>query len=120
MDVYCSYCSNLRSPWYCPHCDQTSTRRWNVSTHIKRKHPRQFNPYDLMKKIAMTDSYYERRTQTFSDSSNSIWPRIDWSDLQQITKRSAKVRNLLEESTYLSKIEQMDLLIAIYNQMQSK
>ncbi len=30
----------MRNPrkWYCRHCDQTSTRHWNLKIHIQRKH----------------------------------------------------------------------------------
>ena len=28
----------MRDPYYCPYCDQRSTRRWNLEIHIKRKH----------------------------------------------------------------------------------
>ena len=28
----------MRDPYYCPYCDQRSTRRWNLDVHIKRKH----------------------------------------------------------------------------------
>jgi hypothetical protein len=28
----------MRIPYYCPHCHQQSTRRWNLDVHIKRKH----------------------------------------------------------------------------------
>ena len=28
----------MRNPYYCPHCDHRSTRRWNLDVHIKRKH----------------------------------------------------------------------------------
>jgi hypothetical protein len=28
----------MRVPYYCPHCDQRSTRRWNLDVHIKRRH----------------------------------------------------------------------------------
>lgn len=27
-----------REPWHCPNCSQTSTRLWNLRTHIKRRH----------------------------------------------------------------------------------
>jgi hypothetical protein len=27
-----------RQKWHCPHCSQTSSRRWNLMTHIGRKH----------------------------------------------------------------------------------
>jgi len=32
------YIWNMRSLYSCPHCNQTSTRRWNLETHIKRLH----------------------------------------------------------------------------------
>jgi hypothetical protein len=28
----------MRHAYTCPHCDQCSTRRWNLDVHIKRKH----------------------------------------------------------------------------------
>jgi len=28
----------MTTRWYCPHCVQSSTRNWNLKTHIKRKH----------------------------------------------------------------------------------
>jgi hypothetical protein len=28
----------MRIPYYCPYCDQHSTRRWNLDVHIKRRH----------------------------------------------------------------------------------
>jgi hypothetical protein len=79
-----------------------------------------FNPFDLMKNMVMTDSYYEPRIQTLSNTSNSFWPEIDWSDPQQFMERSTKIRNLLEQSKNLSKMELGHLLVQIYNQMQSK
>ena len=30
--------SRSRQKWHCPHCSQTSSRRWNLKTHIGRKH----------------------------------------------------------------------------------
>jgi hypothetical protein len=28
----------MRVPYYCPYCNQRSTRRWNLDVHIKRRH----------------------------------------------------------------------------------
>ena len=28
----------MRVPYYCPYCNQRSTRRWNLDIHIKRRH----------------------------------------------------------------------------------
>jgi hypothetical protein len=28
----------MKVPYYCPYCDQRSTRRWNLDVHMKRKH----------------------------------------------------------------------------------
>jgi hypothetical protein len=30
--------SRSRQKWHCPHCSQTSSRHWNLKTHIGRKH----------------------------------------------------------------------------------
>lgn len=30
--------SRSRQKWHCQHCSQTSSRRWNLKTHIGRKH----------------------------------------------------------------------------------
>jgi hypothetical protein len=73
-----------------------------------------------MKNTVLTDSYYEPRIQTISNSSNSFWPEIDWSDPQQFMERSTKFKNLLEESKNLSKMELGYLMVAIFSQMQSK
>jgi hypothetical protein len=35
----------MRIPYYCPYCDQRSTRRWNLDVHIKRKHGGSSGPY---------------------------------------------------------------------------
>ena len=28
----------MKEPYICPHCDQRSTRWWNLEIHMKRKH----------------------------------------------------------------------------------
>jgi len=28
----------MREPYICPYCNQSSTRRWNLDVHIKRRH----------------------------------------------------------------------------------
>jgi len=66
--------------------------------------------------MVMMDSYYEPRKQSISNRSNSFIPEIDWSDPQQSRERSTKTKKILEESRYLSKLELMYLVIAIYNQ----
>jgi hypothetical protein len=30
--------SRSKQKWHCPHCSQTSSRHWNLKTHIERKH----------------------------------------------------------------------------------
>jgi hypothetical protein len=42
----------MPDPWYCPHCVQSSTRNWNLKTHIKRKHNGAGNP---VQKTGFTD-----------------------------------------------------------------
>ena len=113
----------MKSPWYCPYCEQTSTRKWNLSTHIQRKHRGLYNPIpDMkqvtvfpipeMKQVTVFDSY---SFQQKPESSNSFLPQFDMYDPMQIFEKSTKFQNLLQEIKQLSKIEINFLLLAIYN-----
>jgi len=108
----------LKSPWYCPYCEQTSSRKWNVSTHIQRRHPGKYNPFDVLKDIVFTDSHYAQPVPARLNSSNSS-AEIDWSDPLQVVNRSTKIQDIMEEIKRLNKFEQTWLLIAIYKLQQS-
>ena len=40
-----------------PYCKQNCMRRWNLSTHIQRKHPGQFNPILELKRLGLIESH---------------------------------------------------------------
>lgn len=103
---HCSYCSNCII-WNllnnCPYCDQVSTRRSNISTHIQRKHKGLDDPFKLAKKIVMTDPL--NLAQNTYDFSNSFLPRIDYSDILEVSDRRSYIKNLSKELSRLSTVE---------------
>jgi hypothetical protein len=82
--------SRSRQKWHCQHCSQTSSRRWNLKTHIGRKHHGigqpvredrthsitmsnaaiQFIP-DIMMSLQNNNNNYELNHQVHSNSSSS-------------------------------------------------
>jgi len=125
----------MRSPWYCPYCEQTSQRRWNISTHIERKHPgldnppaemkrvthlqRKHpgldNPPAEMKRITVIDSY---SSKPMPEASNSFSPRGDFFDPASVFQQSTRVQNLLQEIKQFNKTELFFLLMEI-NKLQN-
>jgi hypothetical protein len=88
------------------------SRKWNLSTHIERKHSRYFNPYYKAKKNVFTDLSYQ--AQNKPDFSNSFYPQYDASDPMQI-ERLTRFNNLIEEMKKLNEKEVFYLLYAINN-----
>ena len=96
-----------------------------MSVHMKRKHPREFNPFDLLKDPAYTEKYHNARPQSPDNSSSvlpqtpdysgSFLPLIDWSDPIQMVERSTKLQILLNDIKKLSKFERTCLLFAVFN-----
>jgi hypothetical protein len=63
----------MRVPYYCPYCDQRSTRRWNLDVHIKRKHGgyslgRSSDRYIGSNPISLNDPYHNIGSATVADS----------------------------------------------------
>jgi hypothetical protein len=102
----------LKAPWNCPYCKLKSTRRWNVSTHIQRKHPGHYNPLPEMKQSPPFSSYF---SQPQNQSTNSNIPRDDFFDPAQIFEKTTKFQNILNEVRKMNKIEINFLLQAISN-----
>lgn len=100
------------SPWYCPYCEQTGTRRWNVSTHIQRKHPGRYNPLPEMKQVRPFNTY---SSQAKPQSANSFLRQDDLSEATQIFEKPTKFQNLLHEIKQFNKMEINFLLVAISN-----
>jgi hypothetical protein len=122
----------MRSPWNCPYCEQTSQRRWNISTHIQRKHPGLYNPPAEMKqvthlqrkhaglynplpetkRITVFDSYFPK---PMPNASNTFSSRDDFFDPASVFEKSSRVQNSLQEIKQFDKTEIFFLLMAINN-----
>jgi len=100
----------MRTPYYCPYCEQTSTRKGNLSTHIQRKHPNQYNALPVMKQSNCNFSQPKN-----PEPSQFRSPRYDLSNPAQLFEHSMKFQNVLQEINQWNKIELMFLLIAINN-----
>jgi hypothetical protein len=104
--------TDMKIPYNCPYCIQTCSRRWNLTTHIERKHSGRFNPFYKAKKIVFTALSYQ--AQNNPHFSNSFFPQYDYSDPTQI-ERLTRFNNLLQEIKQLSKMEVNYLLYEINN-----
>jgi len=101
-----------------------------MSVHMQRKHPGEFNPFELFKDPNYPYKKHNPQPPTTNDSASVLsqspdysgffLPPIDFSDFTQVIERSERIQNLLYEIKRLSKKEQTELLIAIYNIQQSK
>jgi len=67
----------MKVPYYCPYCNERSTRQWNLEIHIKRKHGGSPGQY------LASDPFYKRSVQsdqfgsaTIADSVRSFQPII--------------------------------------------
>ena len=96
-------------PYNCPYCDQVSMRKWNLSTHMQRKHKGLFNP---AKEAVLTNSLYQTRN---SSAYESFWPQFNPSDPLDSLEKLIKLKNLVKELRQLSKIELHFLLSQILN-----
>jgi hypothetical protein len=68
----------MKVPYYCPYCDQRSTRRWNLQVHIKRKHGGSPGPYLASHQFSYepTNPYHNIESNTVADNGcNSFQPR---------------------------------------------
>ena len=127
---YCSYCSNwdVPKPYPCPFCKQKCARRWNLSVHIQRKHPGQFNPILELKRLGLIEPhscklhrptnnaagfYNSAHTNNGAGFYNSNLPKNGFSFLSNMTRNPIRFQNILREASQLDNYEINLLLIAI-------
>ncbi len=70
----------MKVPYYCPYCDQRSTRRWNLQVHIKRKHGGLPDPYLASHQFSYksTNPYHNIESPIIADDVGySFQPRYD-------------------------------------------
>ncbi len=93
----------MKIPYQCPYCYQASMRKWNLSTHIRRRHKGELDPFHMGKELVLTDSQYQ--PQYSPDFSISFSPHVAYSDPLQVQDRLNYINNLLKELRKLSKVE---------------
>jgi hypothetical protein len=68
----------MRIPYYCPYCDQRSTRLWNLEVHIKRKHGGYLLGRSTDRHMENNSPLYSKSVQlghaTVADSAGSFQP----------------------------------------------
>ena len=107
----------MKIPYHCPYCDQVSMRRWNLSTHMRRKHKELDNPFDMAKETVLTDSVYQSRN---NNKYESFLPQFNLSDPFETMERLVKFKNLTQDLEQFSKMELYFILSKIINLLQSK
>jgi hypothetical protein len=85
-----------------------SMRKGNVSTHIQRKHPIDYNPFPEMKQ---TDCNFSKPKKP--EPSNFGSQQFNLSDRTQYFGNSRKFQDILQQISQLSDIELMFLASAI-------
>lgn len=118
----------MSKPYPCPHCSQKCPRRWNLSVHIQRKHPGQFNPILEMKRHGLIEPQYFKlcrpkdNTTAFYNSApinnalgsySSKLLKNDFSYLSKMARNPAMFENILRQANMLDKFEISLLLTAI-------
>jgi len=95
--------SSMKTPFFCPYCEQTSMRRWNLSTHVIRKHQGRYNPFPDLKDVTYLESH--PRQPPNLEPSNSLLPKYEISDALKLGDKSPKVQNVIKEIRQMNGIE---------------
>ena len=85
-------------------------RKGNLSTHIQRKHPYQYNPLPQMK-LKQSECNFSQPKKP--ESSNFLSPQNESSDPTKLFENFRKFQNVLQEINQWSTLELMFLLTAI-------
>jgi len=94
---------HMRTPYICPYCERTSMRRWNMSTHVLRKHKGQFNPLPAFKDL--TYSSFHPSRSPIPEPPNCLLPKKEMSDPLRMGGNSPKVQNVIQEINQMNGIE---------------
>jgi hypothetical protein len=105
-------------------------RRWNLSTHIQRRHPGQFNPILELKRLGLIEPHsctHHRSTnkgEGFYSSVptnkgegfyNSNLSKNDFFDLSIMSENPIRFQSILREISQLNNFDINLLLVAINN-----
>ena len=111
----------MKGPLFCPYCKQTSNRRWNLSTHVIRKHKDQYNPFAEMKlkKLVIffdSDSFQPPRPE----HSKSLSPKFNSNHHLEEVEKLTMVQNVIKEINQMSIMEFNLVLLAIIKRFQQQ
>ena len=104
------YVKLYENSYYCPYCNQKSTRRWNLQTHIKRRHGGTGGPIPKMPNVPMQSSSEPVSNNWHGDFPKSRYPnnifstsKDDQPDLQRyIIETLWKIKEINEIRSYFA------------------
>jgi hypothetical protein len=80
-------------------------RRWNMSTHVMRKHKGQFNPLPAFKDLTYSSSHPPPPQPPIHEPSNSLLPKKEMFDPLQMSGKSPRVQNVIQEINQMNGVE---------------
>src|SRR4030095_12232168 len=95
----------MRTTWLCPYCKLTSMRRWNMSTHVVRKHKGEFNPLPAFKDLTYSSSHPPPPQPPIPEPSNSVLPKNEVTDPLQMSGKSPRIQNVIQEINQMNGVE---------------
>ena len=78
-------------------------RRWNLSTHVIRKHKGKYNPFPAMKDVTYSNSHTPQPPKP--EPSNSALPKYEVTDPLQMDGKSPRVQNVIQEINQMNGVE---------------
>ena len=93
----------MRTPFFCPYCERTSMRRWNLSIHVIRKHKGRYNPFPDLKDVTYNTSHLPQ--PPIPKPSNSLLPKNEMLDPLQMGGKSPRVQNVIQEINLMNGVE---------------
>jgi hypothetical protein len=94
---------SMRTSFFCPYCEHTSMRRWNLSIHVIRKHKGRYNPFPDLKDVTYNNSHPPQ--PPIPEPSNSLLPKNKISDPLQMGGNSPRVQNVIQEINQMNGVE---------------
>ena len=94
---------SMRTCFFCPYCELTSMRRWNLSMHVIRKHKGSYNPFPDLKDVTYNNSHPAQ--PPIHEPSNSLLPKNEMSDPLKMGGNSPRVQNVIQEINQMNGVE---------------
>jgi hypothetical protein len=118
--------TNQKKGWHCPVCPQTSSRRWNLEVHIRRKHlDSGAGVKPIWQESYSANNLDDRRTNNDSpvdrQGHSVLYPAIEWliGQYQQDKKEEQKIRRKESERAAERDAFEHYLIAKTINQLQN-